>query len=51
MKLYGFYAHVDKNQEVISKTIALSRLRAAEYFAKKKAMTLKSFLKIYTITK
>lgn len=51
MKSYGFYSRVDKTQEIISKTIALSRLRAAEYFAKKKAMSLKSFLKIYAITK
>lgn len=51
MKLYGFYSRTDKSQEIISKTVATSRLRAAEYFAKKKAMSLKSFLKIYAITK
>ena len=51
MKSYAFYSRSDANQEVIAKTVATSRLRAAEYFAKKKAMTLKSFLKIYTITK
>jgi hypothetical protein len=51
MRSYGFYARSDANQEVISKTVALSRLRAAEYFAKKKQMLLKSFLKIYAITK
>lgn len=51
MKSYGFYSRKDENKEIISKTIATSRLRAAEYFAKKKAMPLKSFLKIYTITK
>lgn len=51
MKSYGFYSRADNTKEVISRTIAISRLRAAEYFAKKKAMPLKSFLKIYTITK
>jgi hypothetical protein len=51
MKSYGFYSRADNTKEVISKTLSTSRLRAAEYFAKKKAMTLKSFLKIYTITK
>ena len=51
MKSYGFYSRSDTNQEVIAKTKTTSRLKAAEYFAKKKAMALKSFLKIYTITK
>lgn len=51
MKLYGFYSRVDPNQEVISKVVALSRLRAAQYFAKKKEIPLKFFLGIYAITK
>jgi hypothetical protein len=51
MKSYGFYSRSDINQEIVAKTKAMSRLKAAEYFAKKKAMSLKSFLKIYAITK
>lgn len=51
MKVYKFYARADNTKETISKTLAISRLKAAQYFAKKKAMTLKSFLSIYCIPK
>ena len=51
MKVYKFYARADSTKEIISTTRSNSRLKAAQYFAKKKAMTLKSFLSIYCIPK
>lgn len=36
MKVYRFYARIDSTKETISKTLNTSRLKAAQYFAKKK---------------
>jgi hypothetical protein len=47
--VFGYYSKVDKNEEIISRTISLSRLNAAKYFAARKQLDLKSFLEIYAI--
>lgn len=47
--MYGYYSKIDKNKEIISKTIALSRLQAAKFFALRKRLTLKEFLNIYSV--
>jgi len=49
--LYGFYSRLDPNQEIINRLIHVSRLKAAESFADKKNLDLKSFLKIYGVKK
>ena len=49
--LYGFYSRLDPNQEIINRLIHVSRLKAAELFADKKKLDLKSFLKIYGVKK
>ena len=48
---YYFYSKLDSTQEPISKTLASSRLGAAKYFASRKRLPLKSFLKIYSISR
>lgn len=50
-KQYYFYAINDWHQEPISKTLASSRLSAAKYFAARKNLPLKQFLKIYSISR
>jgi hypothetical protein len=47
--LYGFYSKSDPNQEIINRLINTSRLNAAEHFAAKKQLDLKSFLKLSKI--
>ena len=47
--LYGFYSRLDPNQEIINRIVNVSRLEAAKYFAQKKQLDLKSFLKIYSV--
>lgn len=47
--IFGYYSRIDKNEEIISRTISLSRLNAAKYFAARKQLDLKSFLKIYAV--
>jgi hypothetical protein len=49
--LYGFYSKSDSKQEIINRTVHISRLKAAENFATKKRLDLKSFLKIYGVKK
>jgi hypothetical protein len=49
--VYGFYSRNSTDQEIIGKTIALSRLSAAKIFAERKSLSLKSFLKIYSVKK
>jgi hypothetical protein len=49
--LYGFYSRLDPNQEIINRLINISRLKAAESFANRKRLDLKSFLKIYGVKK
>jgi hypothetical protein len=49
--LYGFYSRYNNDQEIIGKTLALSRLSAAKILAERKDLDLKTFLKIYGIKK
>jgi hypothetical protein len=46
---YGFYFKNSKKQEIIGKTEDLSRLSAAKYFAAKKNLPLKEFLKVFGV--
>lgn len=47
--IFGFYNKKDKNQEIIGRTIGFSRLEAAKYFAERKQLPLKEFLKIFSV--
>jgi hypothetical protein len=47
--VFGYYSRIDKNKEIVSRTINFSRLQAAKYFAARKQLDLKSFLKIYAV--
>jgi hypothetical protein len=51
MKKYSFYSRIDSSQEVIGSTIAFSRKSAAEQFAQRKQLTLKSFLGLFNVTR
>jgi hypothetical protein len=51
MKKYSFYSRIDGSQEVIGSTIAFSRLSAAEQFAQRKQLPLKSFLGLFKVSK
>ena len=48
---YYFYAKNNFEQEPISTTLASGRLAAARYFAAIKKLPLKSFLKIYGVSR
>jgi len=50
-KKYYFYAKNDWHQEPISRTLSSGRLEAAKYFAKRKNLTLKDFLNIYSVSR
>jgi len=50
-KKYYFYAKNNWEQEPIGKVLASSRLKAANYFAARKNLTLKSFLSIYSVSR
>jgi hypothetical protein len=47
--IFGFYNKHDKTEEIISRRVGFSRLEAAKYFASRKQLPLKSFLKIFAI--
>jgi len=47
--IFVFYNKNDKNQEIIGRTIGFSRLEAAKYFAGRKRLPLKEFLKIFSV--
>jgi DNA-binding XRE family transcriptional regulator len=47
--IFGFYNKRDKTQETIGRTVGLSRLEAAKYFAERKQLSLKEFLKIFGV--
>lgn len=51
MKLFYFYSRADKKQEPIAKTSGDSRLSAAKSFAATKRLSLKSFLKLFGVSK
>ena len=46
--IFGFYNKTDNNQEVINHTLSTSRLNAAKYFAERKRLPLKEFLKSFS---
>jgi hypothetical protein len=47
--IFGFYYKNDKKEEIISRTISSSRLNAAKYFAARKQLELKPFLKVFGV--
>jgi hypothetical protein len=47
--IFAFYNKNDKNQETIARTMSTSRLNAAKYFAERKQLPLKEFLKIFGV--
>jgi len=47
--IYGFYNKQDSTKETISRTVDVSRLSAAKYFAMRKQLPLKEFLKIFAV--
>jgi hypothetical protein len=51
MKVYTYYSRRDKSKEMLDKVVDVSRLNAAKYFAKRKALELKDFLTIYDVAK
>ena len=51
MKRFSFFSKKDKSKEAISTTKASGRLAAAKYFAAQKKLSLKQFLRIFSISK
>lgn len=51
MKLFYFYSRTDKAQEPIAKATNDSRLSAAKLFAATKRLSLKSFLKLFGVSR
>lgn len=51
MKRFSFYVRKDSKQEPISTTEASDRLSAARFFAGQKKLTLKEFLRIFSISR
>jgi hypothetical protein len=49
--IYYFYSRSDKTREPINKVVALSRIKAAQYFADRKSLDLKAFLVVYGISR
>jgi hypothetical protein len=47
--IFAFYSRNDLDQETISRTVSTSRLQAAKYFAARKQLKLKDFLKIFGV--
>ena len=47
--IFGFYNKQDKNQETMGRIVSFSRLEAAKYFAGRKQLSLKEFLKIFSV--
>ncbi len=47
--IFGYYSRNDKSQEIVSKTVSMSRLQAAKNFAERKQLDLKTFLKLYAV--
>ena len=47
--IFKFYNRNDKNQETIGRTMSTSRLNAAKYFAERKQLPLKQFLKVFGV--
>ena len=51
MKRYCFFAKLDCDKEPINKSFFVSRIAAARYFAAQKKLSLKAFLKIYSVSR
>lgn len=51
MKKYYFYSKYDLTKESIGKCVAMTRYRAAAYFASRKQLSLKSFLALYCVSR
>ena len=47
--VFGFYNRTDKKEEIINRKVGFSRLEAAKYFAGRKQLDLKTFLKLYAV--
>lgn len=47
--VFGYYSRNDKTEEIINRTVNFSRLQAAKYFAARKQLDLKTFLKLYAV--
>ena len=47
--IFGFYNRNDKMEELVGRTVTTSRLKAAKYFAARKQLPLKEFLKIFGV--
>jgi len=47
--VFGFYNRTDKTEEIINRKVGFSRLEAAKYFAARKQLDLKTFLKLYAV--
>ena len=47
--IFVFYYKNDKSQETIGRTVGFSRLEAAKYFANRKQLPLKDFLKVFGV--
>lgn len=47
--IFAFYSRNDRNQETINRTVSTSRLNAAKYFAERKQLPLKEFLKVFGV--
>jgi hypothetical protein len=47
--IFGYYSRNDEKQEIITRTVGFSRLQSAKYFASRKQLDLKTFLKLYAV--
>jgi hypothetical protein len=47
--IFGYYSRNHKDREIISRTMAVSRLQAANIFAERKQLPLKTFLTLYAV--
>jgi hypothetical protein len=47
--IFGYYARNDKEKELVSKIVSISRLQAAKTFAKRKQLDLKTFLELFWV--
>jgi hypothetical protein len=47
--VFGYYSRNNSDKEIISRTISMSRLQAANMFAERKQLSLKTFLKLYAV--
>lgn len=48
---YYYYSKMDKTAEAVDKVFTTGRLQAAKYFANRKQLALKDFLKIWSVSK